>query len=116
MILRKCLQIDEQRPLLFDRNSLGTAFAASNASRLLFYWVNPLFLKGKSYSIFYILICNHLIIGLEQKLKDPDDLYDLPVNMTSRTIGTKIDKALIGNVDKFAASEQIPRINGKNIR
>lgn len=55
------------------------------------------------------------IPGLERKLKDPDDLFDLPADMSCNTISCKMEKALIGNVDKYQAPSDIqdtPRSSG----
>lgn len=87
-------QQDERSPLLghsvFDRfleeqdpTDLGVAMEGSSwLSRLLFYWVNPLMDKG-----------------VQGRLSDPDDLFDLPVAISSSTLSQKLDKALIGNID-----------------
>lgn len=38
---------------------------------------------------------------MENKLKDPDDLFDLPQKLSCSIICCKMEKALIGNVDQF---------------
>lgn len=53
-------------------------------SKLVFCWVSPLMNKG--------------VAG---RLNNPDDLYDLPDSLNSAMLGTKLDKALIGNVDEI---------------
>lgn len=53
-------------------------------SKLLFYWVNPLMDKG-----------------VQAKLRDADDLFDLPVSLSSTTLSQRLEKALIGNVDEI---------------
>lgn len=37
--------------------------------------------------------------GVQGKLANTDDLYDLPVPLSCTSVGLKLDKALIGNVD-----------------
>lgn len=87
-------EIGENQPLLNnayvrfseegDPNYLGVALEEANwFSKALFYWVNPLMEKG--------------VYG---RLRNSDDLYDLPINLNSHLIGNKLEKALIGNVDQ----------------
>ncbi|KAF5302801.1 hypothetical protein FQA39_LY01981 [Lamprigera yunnana] len=84
---------DEIQPLLSspysgfieerDPHYLGVAMEDSTwLSNLLFYWVNPLMKKG-----------------VDGKLNNPDDLYDLPDSLNSTTLSLKLEKALIGNID-----------------
>ncbi|RZC35046.1 hypothetical protein BDFB_002777 [Asbolus verrucosus] len=66
-----------------DPNYLGVAMEnVTWFSKLLFYWVNPLMEKG-----------------VQSKLNNSEDLYDLPFSLNCGTISTKLDKALTGNVD-----------------
>lgn len=66
-----------------DPTYLGIAMEQSNwLSKLIFYWVNPLMSKG-----------------VQRKLLNTDDLFDLPVPLSCTSVGLKLDKALIGNVD-----------------
>ncbi|XP_068632456.1 ATP-binding cassette sub-family C member 10 [Battus philenor] len=84
----------EYTPLLphVDEGILGTAMQGSNwFSKLTFLWVNPLLGKG-----------------LENKLNDTEDLYDIPVRYRCSYVGAKMDKALIGNVDHFQQFAEIP--------
>lgn len=37
--------------------------------------------------------------GVQGKLRNPDDLFDLPESLSSATLSQKLDKALIGNID-----------------
>lgn len=71
--------LDEQDP-----HYLGVAMEDSTVlSRLMFHWVNPLIKKGG-----------------ENKLSHSDDLYDLPIDITCGTVSLKLQKALLGNIDK----------------
>lgn len=87
-------QIGETQPLLSnayirfteegDPSYLGVALEnVTWLSKLLFYWVNPLMEKG-----------------VQCKLSNSEDLYDLPFSLNCGTISTKLDKALTGNVDE----------------
>lgn len=67
-----------------DPHYLGVAMEDSTfLSRILFHWVSPLIRKGT-----------------EKKLNHPDDLYDLPLDLSCGTVSLKLQKALLGNVDK----------------
>lgn len=95
------VHVGEQQPLLSSQSSaynrfledhdpyyLGVALEEDTIfSKLLFYWVTPLIKKGT-----------------DKKLKEPDDLYDLPVSLSVGTVSLKLQKALIGNVDKTIQS------------
>ncbi|GLV33119.1 uncharacterized protein CBL_10466 [Carabus blaptoides fortunei] len=113
------VQIGEQSPLLTntafnrfheeqDPYYLGVALEDTTfLSRLLFYWVNPLVKKGA-----------------EKRLNHPDDLYDLPVDLSCGTVSLKLDKALIGNIDNYPqfepnglnSVESSPEISFSNVR
>ncbi|KAK5643745.1 hypothetical protein RI129_007590 [Pyrocoelia pectoralis] len=87
-------QNEESQPLLSnspysrfieerDPYYLGVAMEDDSwFSRLIFHWVNPLMKKG-----------------VDGRLHHPDDLYDLPDSLNSTTLGLKLEKALIGNID-----------------
>ncbi|XP_044256061.1 ATP-binding cassette sub-family C member 10 [Tribolium madens] len=88
-------EIGETQPLLSnayirfteegDPSYLGVAMEnVTWLSRLLFYWVNPLMEKG-----------------VQGKLNNSEDLYDLPFSLNCGTVSTKLDKALTGNVDEI---------------
>lgn len=64
-------------------------------SKLLFYWVNPLMEKG-----------------VQGKLREPDDLFDLPESLSSSTLSQKLDKALIGNIDEIQRKIIQKRLQG----
>jgi ATP-binding cassette subfamily C (CFTR/MRP) protein 10 len=67
-----------------DPSYLGVAMEnVTWLSKLLFYWVNPLMEKG-----------------VQGKLNNSEDLYDLPFSLNCGTISTKLDKALTGNIDE----------------
>lgn len=99
-------QRGERQPLLdaFDRfleetdpTYLGVAMDGSNwFSKLVFYWVNPLMEKG-----------------VRGKLQSPDDLFDLPLQLTCSSVSLKLDKALIGNVDEVQKKILQQRLHGK---
>ncbi|KAI4463602.1 atp-binding cassette sub-family c [Holotrichia oblita] len=66
-----------------DPNYLGIAMEdATWLSKLLFYWVNPLMRKG-----------------MEEKLRNADDLFDLPDSLRSDTLSRKLERALSGHND-----------------
>lgn len=46
--------------------------------------------------------------GLENKLQDAEELYDVPVHYRCSYVGAKMDKALIGNVDQFQQYAEVP--------
>ncbi|XP_013179394.1 PREDICTED: multidrug resistance-associated protein 7 [Papilio xuthus] len=84
----------EYTPLLphMDEGILGTAMQGTSwFSKLTFLWVNPLLDKG-----------------LENKLTDAEELYDIPTEYRCSYVGAKMDKALIGNVDQFQQYAEIP--------
>lgn len=61
-----------------DPNYLGMAMEGNNwFSKLLFYWVNPLMKKG-----------------VDGKINQPDDLFDLPMNLNTFHLSKKLHKAL----------------------
>ncbi|CAG9135256.1 unnamed protein product [Plutella xylostella] len=85
---------NEYTPLLphIDDGILGTAMQGAGLwSKLTFSWVEPLFLKG-----------------LENKLDDPEELFDVPANVGCSYVGARIDKALIGNVDIYQQYVEVP--------
>uniref|UniRef100_A0A1Y1JUE0 ABC-type xenobiotic transporter n=1 Tax=Photinus pyralis TaxID=7054 RepID=A0A1Y1JUE0_PHOPY len=70
--------VEERDPLY-----LGTAMEDDSwFSKLIFHWVNPLMRKG-----------------VDGRLHHPDDLYDLPDSLNTTTLGLKLEKALLGNID-----------------
>ncbi|XP_045532531.1 ABC transporter C family member 13 [Pieris brassicae] len=84
----------EYTPLLphYDEEVLGTAMQGVNwISKLTFSWVNPLFKKG-----------------LENKLNDLEELYDIPATYRCSYVGAKIDRALVGNVDLYQLFVDVP--------
>lgn len=46
--------------------------------------------------------------GLENKLKDPEELFDIPAEYRSSYIGARMDRALVGNVDHHQQYADIP--------
>ncbi|CAG9785699.1 unnamed protein product [Diatraea saccharalis] len=77
----------EYTPLLphMDDGVLGTAMQGSGCcSKLTLSWVNPLLDKG-----------------LENKLNDPEELFDIPGKYRCSYVGARMDRALIGNVDLY---------------
>ncbi|XP_026732381.1 ABC transporter C family member 13 [Trichoplusia ni] len=84
----------EYTPLLphMDEGILGTAMQGNSwLSKLLFSWVDPLLQKG-----------------LENKLHDPEELFDVPAKYCCSYVGAKMDRSLIGNVDNFQQYEDVP--------
>ncbi|KAH9632341.1 hypothetical protein HF086_010266 [Spodoptera exigua] len=84
----------EYTPLLphMDEGILGTAMqGAGFLSRLTFSWVDPLLQKG-----------------LENKLNDPEELFDVPAKYCCSYVGARMDRALIGNVDNYQQYEEVP--------
>nr|XP_026483882.1 ABC transporter C family member 13 isoform X1 [Vanessa tameamea] len=84
----------EYTPLLpqGDEGILGTAMqGASYWSKLTFTWVNPLLQKG-----------------YDNKLQDPEELYDIPAKYRCSYVGARMDKALIGNVDNYQQFTEVP--------
>ncbi|XP_062527496.1 ATP-binding cassette sub-family C member 10 isoform X2 [Bombyx mori] len=84
----------EYTPLIphVDDDVLGTAMQGNSFfSKLMFTWVNPLLQKG-----------------LENKLKDPEELFDIPAEYRSSYIGARMDRALVGNVDHHQQYADIP--------
>ncbi|CAK1601027.1 unnamed protein product [Parnassius mnemosyne] len=84
----------EYTPLLphMDEDILGTAMQGSHwFSNLTFLWINPLLEKG-----------------IENKLNNPEELFDIPVQYRCSYVGAKMDKALIGNVDQFQQYAEVP--------
>ncbi|KAG6455079.1 hypothetical protein O3G_MSEX009011 [Manduca sexta] len=83
----------EYTPLLphVDEGVLGTAMQGSGwFSKLTFTWVNPLLQKG-----------------LQNKLNDSDELFDIPSKYTSSYIGARMERALIGNVDHYQQYSEV---------
>ncbi|KAK4886869.1 hypothetical protein RN001_003140 [Aquatica leii] len=107
-------QNDENQPLLSSPYSrfveerdplyLGVAMEDSTwFSNLLFYWVGSLMKKG-----------------VDGKLNNTDDLYDLPDSLDCTMLSLKFEKALIGNIDDVQKriSEQIhhePASSSRNV-
>ncbi|XP_035433428.2 uncharacterized protein LOC118264894 isoform X1 [Spodoptera frugiperda] len=84
----------EYTPLLphMDEGILGTAMQGAGClSRLAFSWVDPLLQKG-----------------FENKLNDPEELFDVPAKYCCSYVGARIDRALIGNVDNYQQYEEVP--------
>ncbi|XP_049867954.1 uncharacterized protein LOC126368123 [Pectinophora gossypiella] len=84
----------EYTPLLphLDEGILGTAMQGTGCcSKLSFSWVDPLLQKG-----------------LENKLNDPEELFDIPAKYRCSYVGARMDRALIGNVDQYQQFEEIP--------
>lgn len=46
--------------------------------------------------------------GLENKLSDPEELFDLPAKLRCSYVGARIDRALIGNVDEHQQYQDVP--------
>lgn len=87
------------------------------AARISYMFLVPLHFDSSNNPINILCMFFFNISGLERKLKDPDDLFDLPADMSCNTISCKMDKALIGNVDKYQAPSDIqdtPRSSGKS--
>ncbi|RVE41407.1 hypothetical protein evm_013944 [Chilo suppressalis] len=77
----------EYTPLLphIDEGILGTAMQGSSCfSKLILSWINPLLDKG-----------------LDNKLNDPEELFDVPGKYRCSYVGARMDRALIGNVDLY---------------
>ncbi|XP_072938675.1 ATP-binding cassette sub-family C member 10 [Epargyreus clarus] len=84
----------EYTPLLpnMDAGVLGTAMQGlSWWSKITFLWVDPLLQKG-----------------LENKLKDIEELHDLPATYRCSYVGARMDKALIGNIDNYQQFAEVP--------
>lgn len=82
-----------------DPYYLGAAMEDSTFfSRILFHWVNPLIKKGA-----------------EDKLNHPDDLYDLPDNLSCATVSLKLQKALVGNIDKSIQQCEYEKFGNENV-
>nr|ASS36022.1 ABCC10 [Samia ricini] len=84
----------EYTPLLphVDEDILGTAMQGAGwFSKMTFTWVNPLLQKG-----------------LENKLNDPEELFDIPTKYRSSYVAARMDRALIGNVDNYQRYAEIP--------
>ncbi|XP_075974742.1 ATP-binding cassette sub-family C member 10 [Anticarsia gemmatalis] len=84
----------EYTPLLphLDEGILGTAMQGSGCfSKLIFSWVNPLLQKG-----------------LDNKLNDPEELFDIPAKYCCSYVGARMDRSLIGNVDNYQQYQEIP--------
>nr|CAB3516759.1 unnamed protein product [Spodoptera littoralis] len=84
----------EYTPLLphMDEGVLGTAMQGAGClSRLTFSWVDPLLQKG-----------------LENKLNDPEELFDIPAKYCCSYVGARMDRSLIGNVDNYQQYEEVP--------
>lgn len=84
----------EYTPLLphMDEGVLGTALQGTGfLSRLTFTWVNPLIQKG-----------------IENKLKDCEELFDVPAKYCCSYVGARMERALIGNVDNYQQYEEVP--------
>ncbi|KAJ8730790.1 hypothetical protein PYW08_002203 [Mythimna loreyi] len=85
---------NEYTPLLphMDEGILGTAMqGAGFLSRLTFSWVEPLLQKG-----------------LDNKLNDPEELFDIPAKYCCSYVGARMDRSLIGNVDNYQQYEEVP--------
>ncbi|XP_060803806.1 uncharacterized protein LOC106135400 [Amyelois transitella] len=81
----------EYTPLLphMDEGILGTALQGAGCfSQTTFSWVYPLLLKG-----------------WENKLRDPEELFDIPGKYRCSYVGAKMDKALVGNIDHYQFTE-----------
>ncbi|KAL4715350.1 hypothetical protein ACJJTC_015121 [Scirpophaga incertulas] len=84
----------EYTPLLphMDEGILGTALQGEGfVSKLTFTWINPLLNKG-----------------LENKLNDPEELFDIPGNYRCSYVGARMDRALVGNVDHYQQYAEVP--------
>nr|XP_049696505.1 uncharacterized protein LOC110371605 [Helicoverpa armigera] len=84
----------EYTPLLphMDEGILGTAMQSAGAiSQLTFSWVYPLLQKG-----------------MENKLNDPEELFDVPAKYCCSYVGARMDRSLIGNVDNYQQYEEVP--------
>ncbi|XP_059046342.1 uncharacterized protein LOC131841950 [Achroia grisella] len=82
---------NEYTPLLphMDEGILGTAMQGNNYfSKLTFTWVDPLLQKG-----------------LENKLHDPEELFDIPGKYRCSYVGARMDRALVGNIDNYQYAE-----------
>ncbi|XP_053612286.1 ATP-binding cassette sub-family C member 10 [Plodia interpunctella] len=81
----------EYTPLLphMDEGVLGTALQGIGCfSQTTFTWVYPLLQKG-----------------CENKLRDPEELFDIPGKYRCSYVGAKMDRALIGNIDNYHYTE-----------
>lgn len=47
-------------------------------------------------------------VGFENKLNDPEELFDVPAKYCCSYVGARIDRALIGNVDNYQQYEEVP--------
>lgn len=47
------------------------------------------------------------------KLRDPDDLFDLPPSLGSAVLSRKLEKALVGNVDEVQRRIVLRRMQGE---
>lgn len=45
---------------------------------------------------------------MENKLNDPEELFDIPVKYRCSYVGAKMDRALVGNVDQYQQFAEIP--------
>ncbi|XP_026752373.2 uncharacterized protein LOC113512651 [Galleria mellonella] len=81
----------EYTPLLphMDEGVLGTAMQGTNYfSKLTFSWVDLLLRKGQ-----------------ENKLNDPEELFDIPGKYRCSYVGARMDRALVGNIDNYQYAE-----------
>ncbi|XP_063822575.1 ATP-binding cassette sub-family C member 10 [Ostrinia nubilalis] len=84
----------EYTPLLphMDEGILGTAMQGSGCfSKLTLSWLNPLLDKG-----------------LENKLNDPEELFDIPAKYRCSYVAARMDHALVGNVDQYQQYAEVP--------
>lgn len=49
-----------------------------------------------------------LFLGLDNKLNDPEELFDLPARYCCSYVGARMDRSLIGNVDNYQQYEEVP--------
>lgn len=68
---------------------------ASWLSKIIFYWVNPLMNKGA-----------------QGKLNNADDLFDLPASLDCSIVSSKLEKALMGNIDDVQKKILHQRLQG----
>lgn len=45
---------------------------------------------------------------MDNKLNDPEELFDIPAKYCCSYVGARMDRSLIGNVDNYQQYEEVP--------
>lgn len=57
---------------------------------------------------FYHELTMIILLGLENKLNDPEELFDIPASYRCSYVGARMDRSLIGNIDEYRQYTDVP--------